>query len=227
MDTWKPLPDTKLSSLAASKTTPKRDKVKKEDPKPKPKQFTPKQAKFLAENLPGSEKGNAHDDRTRSDIYTKLLGYKRRFPHLNFSTAEPVLQYPDKFTVAHMQGTLDDLGNQTAEDNAVDTMKHFYLIFLEMAVKSNVALGNPLGFHVTTLPVVMKKAIRETSFLDQEFNELAILHPEWCRQGPLVRILFQTFDLMREVHKAESEGVVYVSPTSPVNPETKNKYEDL
>lgn len=218
--------EPRLSNLASStvapSTTPKRGRAapkEKEAPPPKPKPVTKAAAKYAMESLNKTTESGGGGDLAM--LMSQAMAYKRHFPHLDFSGM------PNNSSPASWQAFINDLGNQNAEEGSVATLQSIYLIGLDLGVRGNIFFGNPLGMSIRTLPSVAKTAIKERSFLEKEFTELAILHPEWCRPGPFQRICLATLGLLREVHNAESTGAVYTAPSDNVKNEAKEKWKEL
>ncbi|MBS0654651.1 MAG: hypothetical protein JSR46_02640 [Verrucomicrobia bacterium] len=216
--------EPRLGNLASSATapsiTPKRGRIpaeKKEAP-PKPKPVTKAAAKYAMESLNKKMQTETGDV---ARIMSQVYAYRRHFPKLDYSSM------PDTASFEAWSAFLEDLVNQNAEEGSVQTLKHVYCILLEVGVRGNMFLGNPIGMNIRTLPAVAKTAIHEKNFLEKEFQELAILHPEWCRPGPFARICIATLGLIREVHNAETTGAVYTAPEDNVTEEAKQKYRDL
>lgn len=209
-----------LASSAAAPTTPKKGRVqveKKEAP-PKTRPVTKQAAKYALDNMDKKLEGNANDV---ARIMSQVMAYRRHFPKLDYSGM------PNDHAYSSWFAFLNDLINQNAEAGSVQTLQHIYCIALELGVRGNMFFGNPIGMNIRTLPSVAKTAIKERGFLEKEFQELAILHPEWCRPGPFQRICIETLGLIREVHNAESSGAVYTAPEDPVKEDAKERWKDL
>lgn len=214
----------RLSSLANSTPppplTPKRGRptVEKKESAPKPRPVTKEQAKYAVD---GMRKTASAQPEELAKVISQCMGYQRHFPKLDYSSM------PKDQSLGSWQAFLKDLQNQNAEEGSVGTLQHVYLIMLEFGVRGNALVGNPLGMNIRTLPSIAKEAIQHNHFLEKEFQELAILHPEWCRPGPFQRICLATLNLLREVHYAETTGAVMTHPNDSLNTKTKQDYSDL
>lgn len=208
------------SSTSAPSTTPKKGRVtmEKKEPAPKSRPVSKQAAKYALDGLNKKLEGKPEDV---AKIMSQVMAYKRHFPRLDYSGM------PNDSSYSSWSAFLSDLINQNAEEGSVQTLQHIYCIILEFGVRGNIFLGNPIGMNIRTLPSVAKTAIKDKGFLEKEFQELAILHPEWCRPGPFQRICIATLGLIREVHNAETTGAVYTAPEDSVQEEAKQKWKDL
>jgi len=215
-----------LGKLAKnSAPTPKQVKVKtpsmptkKEAPR---KNLTSKQAQYAYENLPGGA-GTKDEAKLCTRLWTQIEGYERHFGDLDY-TNKP----PRNAGSVQLQAFLDGLSGQLGDTAAVLTMKHLYILGVGLAVKGNYVMNNPLGINCMTLPEKVRKDVMEDDFLDREFKELAILHPELCHPGPFLRILLQTVNMVKDVHAVETRGGSYSQANTPVDPKLRKTYDDL
>jgi hypothetical protein len=215
----------RLSSLANNNPT-KKASTPKPAPKtkapPKEKPLSKAAVKYAIENMPGNSSSPQNVEKELARLWGQVAGYKRLFPDLDYSQ-EPNQNAPS----AVVKAFVDNLGAQLCEKAAVVNMKKLYCLLLDLAAMGNTAMKNPLGLQVNGVPKVMRHKILEEAFMDAEFKELAILHPEWCRPGPLVRLVIETLQVVKEVHQTEAGRGMEESVGRPVKVDLANKYSKL